>query len=81
MCEKKWLRSDPFAEFKLMKKEVLRWPLTAGELKVIENKKNEIERIAQVRDIFPFSCYTGLAYIDVKQLSRNQIATGIDGVY
>ncbi|WP_090341757.1 hypothetical protein [Dyadobacter koreensis] len=64
-----------------MKKEVLRRPLTDGKLKVIENKKIEIERIAQVRDIFPFSCYTGLAYIDVKQLSRNQIATGIDGVY
>ena len=79
--KKKWLRSDPFAEFKLVKKEVFRRPLTAGELKVIESKKIEIERIAQVRDIFLFSCYTGLAYIDVKQLTRNQIAKGIDGAF
>ena len=32
-----------------------------------------------MRDIFIFSCYTGLAYIDVKQLTRNNISLGIDG--
>ncbi|BAP31217.1 integrase family protein [Chryseobacterium sp. StRB126] len=33
----------------------------------------------QVRDIFLFSCYTGLAYIDVKKLSKSNITLGIDG--
>jgi site-specific recombinase XerD len=32
-----------------------------------------------VRDIFLFSCYTGLAYADVQKLNRSEIATGIDG--
>jgi integrase len=32
-----------------------------------------------VRDIFIFCCYTGLAYVDVLQLTRSEIATGIDG--
>ena len=29
--------------------------------------------------VFIFSCFTGLAYIDVKQLSQDNIAMGIDG--
>jgi site-specific recombinase XerD len=32
-----------------------------------------------VRDIFLFSCYTGLAYADVKKLKRSEIIIGIDG--
>ena len=37
------------------------------------------ERLNQVRDIFLFSCYTGLAYADVKKLNRSEIGVGIDG--
>ncbi|HEY4936534.1 MAG TPA: site-specific integrase, partial [Puia sp.] len=37
------------------------------------------ERLTLVRDIFLFSCYTGLAYIDVQKLKRSQISNGIDG--
>jgi integrase len=36
-------------------------------------------RLAQVRDIFVFCCYTGLAYADVEKLTREEITTGIDG--
>ena len=32
-----------------------------------------------VRDIFIFSCYTGLAYIDIFNLTKNNISLGIDG--
>ena len=32
-----------------------------------------------MKDIFVFSCYTGLAYADVKELSKNNIVIGIDG--
>jgi len=31
-----------------------------------------------VKDIFLFSCYTGLAYIDVYKLRRSDIVTGVD---
>jgi integrase len=37
------------------------------------------ERLAVVRDIFLFSCYTGLAYADVQKLKQSEIITGIDG--
>ena len=32
-----------------------------------------------IRDIFLFSCYTGLAYIDIKELSEGDIQTSFDG--
>lgn len=43
------------------------------------NKRLISERVSQVRDIFLFSCYTGLAYADVKKLKRSEIVNGIDG--
>jgi integrase len=33
----------------------------------------------QVKDIFLFSCYTGLSYSDVEKLTVSDISTGIDG--
>jgi len=33
----------------------------------------------QVRDIFIFCCFTGLAYADVKKLSNDDLVIGIDG--
>jgi len=58
--EKGWLVKDPFANFKTNKKEVHRIALTKEELKAIANKKFSVERLNYVRDIFLFSCYTGL---------------------
>jgi len=37
------------------------------------------ERLNQVRDIFLFCCFTGLAYADVNKLKRNEIVKGLDG--
>ncbi|MBW3470369.1 site-specific integrase [Arthrospiribacter ruber] len=74
-----WLQRDPFMGFKMVKKEVRRETLSKEELKNISEKDFTIERLDQVRDIFVFSCYTGLAYIDVKNLKRTQIIIGIDG--
>ncbi len=38
-----------------------------------------MRRLDQVRDIFLFCCFTGLAYVDIKKLKRSEIALGIDG--
>jgi site-specific recombinase XerD len=35
-------------------------------------------RLARVRDIFLFSCYTGLAYVDVEKLTPKDVVIGID---
>jgi site-specific recombinase XerD len=37
------------------------------------SKEFKIQRLAEVRDIFLFSCYTGLAYVDVAKLTKNAI--------
>lgn len=45
----------------------------------LADKKFEIDRLGQVRDVFLFCCFTGLAYIDVKKLKTSQITKGLDG--
>lgn len=74
-----WLIKDPFTGFKMSRKEVVREALTEEELQAIINKEFYNTRLSQVRDIFIFSCFTGLAYVDAKRLKRSQIVIGIDG--
>ena len=74
-----WLKKDPFVNYKAKIKEVVREFLTEKEVEDIINKEFVSERLELVRDIFVFSCFTGLAYIDVKQLTKDNISFGIDG--
>jgi len=74
-----WLDKDPFSKYKPKVKEVKRDFLNAQELANMATKKLASERTSQVRDIFLFSCYTGLAYADVKKLKRSEIVIGVDG--
>ena len=74
-----WLEKDPFFAYKMQKHEVDRTALTEKELSDIINKKFAADRLNQVRDIFIFCCYTGLAYADVHKLKRSEIVDGIDG--
>ncbi|HPJ60372.1 MAG TPA: site-specific integrase, partial [Bacteroidales bacterium] len=74
-----WLIRDPFVNFSTATKPVKREFLSAEELKTLEEKEILLPRLSQVRDIFIFSCYTGLAYIDVLKLKRDNIVRGIDG--
>jgi integrase len=60
-------------------KEVERDFLTEEELNRIYNKRFSSERLTLVKDIFIFSCYTGLAYVDVKGLKKDHIGIGMDG--
>ena len=74
-----WLTKDPFANYKAKVKEVIREFLTEQEIQSLMEKEFVSERLELVRDIFVFSCFSGLAYIDVKQLSKDNIVLGIDG--
>lgn len=74
-----WLLRDPFLGFKMTKREVERIALTQTELQALASKEFSTERLAAVRDIFLFSCFSGLAYADVKKLNRSEIVTGVDG--
>ncbi|KFC18034.1 site-specific integrase [Epilithonimonas lactis] len=74
-----WLSKDPFLGYKAKLKVVDRAYLTKEEIQTISEKEFASDRLRQVSDIFLFSCYTGLAYVDVKKLSRSHINVGIDG--
>ena len=74
-----WIDTSPFINYKAKVTRVDRVFLSEQELKVLASKDLPVERVAQVRDIFLFSCYTGLAYVDVKKLKANEIVTGVDG--
>jgi site-specific recombinase XerD len=74
-----WIEKNPFVNYKSKIKEVERVFLTEEELTTITEKKFVSFRLTQVRDIFLFSCYTGLAYSDVLKLDRSQVVKGIDG--
>ncbi len=74
-----WLGRDPFINFKVKVKEVERTFLSESELQSLHDKEFQMERLNQVKDIFLFSCYTGLAYIDAKNLTPGNIVIGIDG--
>lgn len=74
-----WITKDPFLGYKAKIKAVERPYLKKEEIQMIYEKEFVSDRLTQVRDIFLFSCYTGLAYVDVKQLSKSNINKGIDG--
>ena len=75
-----WLKHDPFKAFKCTLHQVVRECLTQEEIDSLLSKKLPNGRLATVRDIFVFSCYTGLAYADVKKLRYSEIVKGIDGI-
>jgi len=74
-----WLNKDPFINYKAKIRQIDRSFLSQDELSVMAGKILETDRLNQARDIFLFSCYTGLAYADVYKLKNSEIVTGLDG--
>jgi site-specific recombinase XerD len=63
-----WISNNPLKYLKLKYETVDKEYLTDEELTIITEKSIKVERIAMVRDIFVFCCYTGLAYVDAHAL-------------
>lgn len=74
-----WIDRDPFVKFKPKLKKTEREFLTETELKTIESLSTKIERLSIVKDLFIFSCYTGISYADIMKLTPQNIVVGIDG--
>lgn len=74
-----WITKDPFARWKVRLKNVEREYLTQEEIDHLLETNFHTLRLEQVRDIFVFCCFTGLAYADVKKLSKDDINKGVDG--
>ncbi|MEM7486908.1 MAG: site-specific integrase [Bacteroidota bacterium] len=74
-----WVSKDPFYNWKAQWKKVDREVLSELEIKALMDKAFSRKRLEQVRDIFVFCCFTGLAYVDVQKLSSHHIVLGSDG--
>lgn len=66
---------DPFLNHHFHLEPVDRGFLTDEEIQRIMQKDFEIPRLEMVRDVFIFSCFCGLAYIDVVHLTQENIIT------
>ena len=69
------IERDPFANYRFKWKQVSRDFLSEEELASIMEKKMETPTLEAVRDIFIFSCFTGLVYIDIANLRESDIVT------
>jgi len=74
-----WIDRNPFVKYKGKVKRVHRACLEQKDLTAIELKEFSSTRLEQIRDIFLFSCYTGLAYADIKKLHRRDLTDRYDG--
>lgn len=75
----KYLQIDPFLNYKVERENVEKDFLTEEELRAIINKDFSLPRLERVRDIFIFSCFTGLSYSDVKTLNESHFIQDEEG--
>lgn len=73
------IKKNPFEGIKFTKKPFQRGYLNIQELNKIEKIKLS-DSLDRIRDLFVFSCYTGLSYIDVTNLKEDDIIIGEDGL-
>jgi site-specific recombinase XerD len=73
-----WIEKDLVIFYKGKFQEVNVNFLSEKEIKTIKNKDFIGSGLNIVRDIFIFSCYTGLAYIDIFNLTKEQITIDVD---
>jgi integrase len=76
-----WIQRNPFARFQPRFIRNDREFLSQDELIAIEAKQFHIYRLQCAKDLFVFSCYTGLSYCDLMTLKKENISIGIDGEY
>ncbi|MCR8668694.1 site-specific integrase [Aestuariibaculum sp. M13] len=74
-----WIDKDPFVRFKTSFENRRREYLSETELMSLEKFNSKVDRLNLVRDLFLFSCYTGISFIDIHDLTPEQIMLGIDG--
>lgn len=70
---------DPFNGYKISIERVDRGFLSEDDLTKMMSKTFASKRLEQVRDIFIFACFTGLAYIDLANLRVDNIQKMFDG--
>ena len=78
--DKGWVKYNPIAGFKCSYTDPDREHLSIEEILNIYNKEISIPRLAEVRDVYIFCCFTGYAYETVYNLEPDNIFNGVDGL-
>ncbi|MCC4212833.1 site-specific integrase [Leeuwenhoekiella parthenopeia] len=73
-----WLDKDPFRRWKTTFEKTEREFLSENELANVASYEFTNERLERVRDLFLFSCYTGISYADLVNLTPKNIWLGDD---
>jgi len=75
---KGYLKQDPFILYRPKKYETKVVYLSQMELDKLENHIFKQARLNQVKDMFVFCCYTGLAYQEMSALREEHLIKGFD---
>lgn len=67
-----WLAKDPFRNFRIRFEKKERNILNMSEVKLLEDLMPPNYKLEKVRDVFLFAVYTGLAYADVYDLTKEK---------
>lgn len=76
---KKYITYNPFTGFRCTAQYRDRGFLSEEELQRFMAAEPRRYKQRQIRDVFVFCCFTGLAYADVKKLTFDDIKTSFDG--
>jgi site-specific recombinase XerD len=70
-----WAKNNPFAAYPLKMNEVDVDYLDENELQQLMERRFTIARIEQVKDVYLFCCFTGMAFVDVHSLTEKDIVS------
>ncbi|PVH26827.1 site-specific integrase [Sphingobacterium corticibacter] len=73
------IRDNPFQDYEINMEETDRGYILKEDVEKLTMCVPPHPRYELVKDLFIFSCFTGLAYADIKKLTRNNIHSFFDG--
>ena len=74
-----YLQNNPMASFSIEFTPVHKVALTMEEINKLAGLDLQRQVLKDVRDVFLVQCYTGLAYSDIRQLSKKHVSAGENG--
>ena len=72
---------NPFPDYVKIKRECKFQHISGEELEKILNTPIQSKSVCFIRDMFVFSCFTGLAYADMCNLSEKHLHKATDGAF
>ena len=74
-----WLQRDPFYAYSITKEDTERGFLTREDIEKMIATTFKRKSYEVIRDLFVFCCFTGLTWIDMRNLTEQHLQTAFDG--